>query len=191
MSSPLEVAIVAGIASFIGSLIVPTINYLWNEKSKNKDREINERLTERARQFDLYKVVYPEKVKAVVSLMDKASALFMDMRAYYMGAQDKQQRVELGSRLDNMFWEAKSYEFLLGEEAVKLAGEFRHICIMAFLREREFRIEAILDGDVWAHEDSYQHLSKALRQVVHLDTLEARLLPPLTPLPGKSLNPVN
>ncbi len=186
MSSPLEVAIVAGIASFLGSLIVPTVNYFLGERSKNKDRDLSERhkqidreLAERARQLDFYKVVYPEKVRAALDLMNKAGTLFMDVRAHYLDAQDREQARKLGSALDDMLWQTKSYEFILGEEIERLIGEFRMICIRAFLREKEFRdLPAILEGDIWAHEASYKELANVLRRVVHLNTLDGLLLPP-------------
>lgn len=184
MMDPLKIAIVAGIASFLGSLIVPTINYFLNEKSKRIDRDIGERhkqidleLAERARQLDFYKVVYPEKIQAALDLNRRASKSFMDLRAHYLGAQDPQRNIILGRRLDDMLWQAKSYEFLLGEEIVKLTSDYRMICIRAFLYEREYRIPAILEGDVFAHEASYQALANALRRVVHLNALDNLLLP--------------
>jgi hypothetical protein len=185
MPSPLEIAIVAG-ASFLGSLVVPTVNYFLNERSKNRDREIGERhkqidreLSERSRQLDFYKVVYPEKVRAALDIMNRAGTLFMDVRAHYIGAQDPEQASKLGSGLDDMLWQAKSYEFILGEEIIGLVSEFRMICIRAFLREREFRdVPAILEGDIWAHEASYKELANAMRRVVHLNTLDGLLLPP-------------
>lgn len=185
MPSPLEVAIVAGVASFLGSLVVPTINYFLTERSKNRDREIGERhkqidreLAERARQLDFYKVVYPEKVRAALDLMNKAGTLFMDVRAHYIGSQDRNQSAKLGSAFDDLLWQAKSYEFILGEEIVRLISEFRMICFRAFLRERESRdIPAVLEGDIWAHEASYKELADTLRQVVHLNTLDGLLLP--------------
>jgi hypothetical protein len=132
MSSPLEVAIVAG-ASFLGSVVVPTvINYFLNERSKNRDRKIGERhkqidreLSERSRQLDFYKVVYPEKVRAALDIMNRAGTLFMDVRAHYIGAQDREQASKLVSGLGDMLWQAKSYEFILGEEIIGLVSEFR------------------------------------------------------------------
>jgi hypothetical protein len=186
MSPPLEIAIVAGVASFLGSLLVPTLNYFLTERSKKRDREIGERhkqidreLSERARQLDFYKVVYPEKVRAALDIMNRAGILFMDVRAHYMGAQDREQASKLGSELDDMLWKAKSYEFILGEELIRLVSEFRMICIRAFLREKEFRdVPAILEGDIWAHEASYKELANAMRRVVHLNTLDDLLLLP-------------
>lgn len=186
MISPLEVAIVAGVASVVGGLIVATTNYLLNERSKSRDRELSERhkqidreLTQRARQLDFYKLVYPEKIKAAVDLNNRASKSFMDLRAYFIGAQEPTRAGQLGSRLDDMLWRAKSYEFLLGEDIVRLTSDYRMICIRAFLREREFRdLPAFVEGDVWAHEASYKELANALRRVVHLDSLDALVLPP-------------
>lgn len=188
MSSSLKLAIIAGIASFLGSLIVPTVNYFLSEKSKKKDREMGERhkrvdleLNERARQLDFYRLVYPEKIQAALDLNNRASKAFMDLRAYYVGAQDPQRAVTLGKRLDYMFWKAKSYEFLLGEEILRLVSEYRMICINAFLRDKENRdLPAILDGDVWAHEASYKELATALRRVVHLNSLDELLVQPAT-----------
>jgi hypothetical protein len=186
MVPPLEVAIVAGIASIVGGLIVATTNHLLNERSKSRDREISERhkqidreLTERARQLDFYKLIYPEKIKAALDLNNRASKSFMDIRAHFIGAQDPGRARQLSSRLDDMLWRAKSYEFLLGEDIVRLTSDYRMICVRAFLKEREFRdLPALLEGDVWAHEASYKELANALRRVVHLDSLDHLLLPP-------------
>jgi hypothetical protein len=68
MTSPLEVAIVAGVASLIGGMIVAVTNYLLTEKSKTRDRELPERhkqidrdLDERARQLDFLQTCIPRK----------------------------------------------------------------------------------------------------------------------------------
>jgi hypothetical protein len=194
-------AVIGSLCTAIGGIAVTIITALfnerskrnereWNDKQKQTDRDIAERykqldreLAERTRQLDLYKVVYPEKVKAATNLMGRAGTLFMDVRAYYLGAQDKEQAAKLGSEVDDLLWLAKSYEFLLGSEVIMMVSEFRLICIMAFLRQRERGRDkedlypAILDGDVWAHEASYKQLSEALRAIVHLDTLGALLVP--------------
>jgi hypothetical protein len=180
MTSPFEVAVIAGLASILGGVIVSITTYFLTERSKTKDREISERhkqmdreLNERARQLDFYKLVYPEKMRAALDLNDRASKSFMDLRDYYIGAQDRKRAALLSSRLDDMFWRSKMYEFLLGEDIVRLASDYRMICIRAFLREREFRdLPALVEGDGWAHEASYKELATALRRAVHLDALD-------------------
>ncbi len=170
---------------------------LWfSRKDRNRDRQINEqdketdrKLTERARQLDLYKAVYPEKVKAATSLMDKAGKLFIELRAYYAGAQDKEQAVILGTELKELLLQAQAYEFLLGEEIIKLISEFRIVCTSAFLQqEKEYRTPAFLleEGGIWAHEPSYKQLTAAVRRILHLGTLEILLASPPAPELKKS-----
>ena len=124
-------------------------------------------------------MVYPEKVKAALDLHSLAAKLFMDIPAYFVGAQDRQRAMELQADAGVMLWRAKSYEFLLGEEVVRLTREYRMICITVFLYEREFRprdVPPVSQGDVWAHEASYKELSNALRRTLNLDTLDGLLL---------------
>ena len=66
-----------------GVLVGSAWQYLLQERSKHKDREIAERYkqldkeqTERARQLEVYRVVYPEKVKAAQSISALAASLF-------------------------------------------------------------------------------------------------------------------
>lgn|ERR1700686_3912379 len=153
------VTLVSLISSIMGGIIVAAANYLLSEKSKNRDR-----------QLDFYKLVYPEKMKAALDLNNIASQTFMDLRAWYLGAQDRDQAVQIGGRLDELLWRAKSYEFLLGGNIVQLASDYRMVCIFAFLNEREFRnLPAFPEGDTWAHEASFKELADALRSAVHLD----------------------
>lgn len=67
----------------MGGSVVACVNSIWNERSKRKDRAITELhkqidsdLAERARLFDIYKVVYPERVKSAIELMQQADKLF-------------------------------------------------------------------------------------------------------------------
>jgi hypothetical protein len=129
--------------------------------------------------LDFYKVVYPEKVKAALDLHSLAAKLFMEIPAHFVGAQNQQRALELQSDAGVMLWRAKSYEFLLGEEIVKLTREYRMICITVFLYEREFRppdVPPVSQGDIWADEASYKELSNALRRALNLDTLDGLLM---------------
>jgi hypothetical protein len=167
-----ETAVIALASSVVASIVTIAINYILNERSKNKDRNREERY----KKLDLYKIAYPEKVKAAVDIMGKAGVLFMDIRAHYIGAQDREEAGKLGRALDDLFWQAKSYEFLLGEEITNYVNAFRMICFQAFLNPQEFRTaKAFLEGDVWAHEASYKLLTNAMRQAVHFDTLDVLL----------------
>jgi hypothetical protein len=142
-------------------------------------RQLERIKSEFSLKLDFYKVVYPEKVKAALDLHNLAAKLFMDIPAHFVGAQDRQRAMELELDAGVMLWRAKSYEFLLGEEVVRLTREYRMICIMVFLREREFRsrdIPPVSEGDIWAHEASYKELSNALRRALSLDTLDGLLL---------------
>ena len=147
--------------SIVGGIIVAAANYLLGERSK------------RDRQLDFYKLVYPEKMKAALDLNNIASETFMDLRDWYIRDQDRERATQLGRRLDDLLWRAKSYEFLLGGNIVQLASDYRMVCIRAFLNEREFRnLPAFPQGDEWAHEASFKALADALRGAVHLETAE-------------------
>ena len=160
------VTLVSLISSLVGGIIVATANYLLSEKSKKRDR-----------QLDFYKLVYPEKMKAALDLNHIASETFMNLRPWYLGAQDREEAVQIGGRLDELLWRAKSYEFLLGGNIVQLASDYRMVCIRAFLREREHRnLPAFPEGDTWAHEASFKELADALRGAVRLDVANDLLL---------------
>jgi hypothetical protein len=166
----------------------PYFGSYLNKKGENRaihedldkiHRQLERIKSEFSLKLDFYKVVYPEKVKAALDLHNLAAKLFMDIPAYFVGAQDRQRAMELEADAGVMLWRAKSYEFLLGEEAVRLTREYRMICIMVFLREREFRsrdVPPVGEGDIWAHEASYKELSNSLRRALNLDTLDGLLL---------------
>src|SRR5437879_5413465 len=150
------------IYSIVGGMIVATANHLLSERSRKPDR-----------QQDFYKLVYPEKMKAALDLNNIASETFMDLRPWFLGAQDRDEAARIGGRLDQLLWRAKSYEFLLGGDIVQLASDYRMVCINAFLNPREFRnVPAFPQGDEWAHEVTFKALADALRTAVHLDIAE-------------------
>jgi hypothetical protein len=122
------VALVPFISSIVGGLIVAAASYLLTEKSQRRDR-----------QLDLYKLVYPEKMKAALDLNEIASETFMDLRPWFLGAQNRDEATRIGGRLDQLLWRAKSYEFVLGGNIVQLASDYRLVCIRAFLRADEHR----------------------------------------------------
>jgi len=158
----MSAALIALASSIVGGIIVTAASYLLSEKSKARDR-----------QLDFYKLIYPEKMNAALDLNNLASQTFMDLRAWYLGAQDPNQGVEIGRKLDDLLWRAKSYEFLLGGNVVQLASDYRIVCINAFLTPREFRnVPAFPRGDEWAHEATFKLLADALRTAVHLDSAE-------------------
>jgi hypothetical protein len=84
-----ETAVLALACSVVASIVTIAINYILNERSKDKDRNREERY----KKLDLYKIAYPEKVKAAMDIMSKAGVLFMDVRAYYLGAQDRKRPI--------------------------------------------------------------------------------------------------
>jgi uncharacterized protein YcbK (DUF882 family) len=150
------------IYSIVGGTIVAADNYVIAERSKKRDR-----------QLDFYTLVYPEKMKAALELNTIASETFMELRDWFIRDQDRERGGQIGRRLDDLLWRAKSYEFLLGGNIVQLASDYRMVCIRAFLNEREFRnLPAFPQGDDWAHEASFKALAEALRIAVHLDTAE-------------------
>ncbi|HXQ74047.1 MAG TPA: hypothetical protein VN844_26325 [Pyrinomonadaceae bacterium] len=175
----------ASIITFIVTWLArPYFGSYLNKKGENRalhedldkiHRQLERIKSEFSLKLDFYKVVYPEKVKAALDLHNLAAKLFMDIPAYYVGAQERQRAMELEADAGVMLWRAKSYEFLLGEEVVRLTREYRMICITVFLMEREFRsreVPPVSHGDIWAHEASYKELSNALRKILHLDTLD-------------------
>src|SRR6185369_8038669 len=138
------------------------------------NRQLEAIKSEFSLKLDFYKVVYPEKVKAAIELHHRAAKLFMDLPQWYVGAQDRERAAELERMAVDMWWQAKSYEILLGEHIVKLTNDYRMICIRAFLLGREFNdLPAIGAGDIWAHEASFKELAMALRRALHLDMLDA------------------
>jgi len=150
-------------------------NRAIHEDLEKINRQLETIKSEFSLKLDFYKVVYPEKVKAAIDLHSLAAKLFMDIPAYYVGAQDRQRAAELEADAGVMLWRAKSYEFMLGEEVVRLTREYRMICVMVFLVEREARsrdVPPVGHGDVWAHEESFKALAIALRQTLYLDTLD-------------------
>jgi hypothetical protein len=148
--------------SIVGGTIVAAANHLLGERSRKRDR-----------QLDFYKLVYPEKMKAALDLNTIASETFMDLRDWFIRDQDPERGGQIGRRLDDLLWRAKSYEFLLGGNIVQLASDYRMVCINAFLTPREFRnLPAFPQGDEWAHEVTFKALADALRTAVHLDTAE-------------------
>jgi hypothetical protein len=150
------------IYSIVGGTIVAAANHLFGERSRKRDR-----------QLDFYKLVYPEKMKAALDLNTIASETFMDLRDWYIRDQDAERGGQIGHRLDDLLWRAKSYEFLLGGNIVQLASDYRMVCINAFLTPREFRnVPAFPRGDEWAHEATFKLLADALRTAVHLDSAE-------------------
>lgn len=163
--TPIEIAITTGVLSIFGVLCGNSLTYWLNERSKKRSQHL-----------DLYKVVYPERLKAVTSIMNKAGAVFMDLRAYYVGSQDSKEATRLQEDLKTLFWLAQANEFLLGEDVVKLVGEFRIACINGFLVERERSISPILPGDVWVHEASFKQLTEAARNLVYLNKLDLELV---------------
>jgi uncharacterized protein YcbK (DUF882 family) len=150
------------IYSIVGGTIVAGANYLFGERSRKRDR-----------QLDFYKLVYPEKMKAALDLNTIASETFMDLRDWFIRDQDRERGAQIGRRLDDLLWRAKSYEFLLGGDIVQLASDYRMVCINAFLNPREYRnVPAFPQGDEWAHEAPFKLLADALRTAVHLDSAE-------------------
>ncbi len=150
------------IYSILGGAVVAVANHLLSERSRKRDR-----------QLDFYKLVYPEKMKAALDLNTIASETFMDLRSWFLGAQDRDEAARIGGRLDELLWHAKSYEFLLGGNIVQLASDYRMVCSRAFLRPREHRdIDPFVEGDEWAHEATFKTLTEALRTAVHLDIAE-------------------
>src|SRR5437868_1089819 len=98
MDSRVEAAIIAAVFALIGSLSSAIIVLYFNERSKEKDRnqdnqqkEIDRDYLQRAQHLDLYKVVYPEMVKAATNIMGKAGTLCIELQAFYVGAQDQQE----------------------------------------------------------------------------------------------------
>jgi|ERR1041385_285246 hypothetical protein len=155
------------VSSVVGGIIVAAASYFLGERSKSRDR-----------QLDFYKLIYPEKMRAALDLNNIASQTFMDLRAWYLGAQDREQGGRIGRQLDDLLWHAKSYEFLLGGNIVNLASRYRLVCIRAFLTEREFRdLPAFPEKDTWAHEATFKALADGLRATVHLDAAKDLLLP--------------
>ena len=182
-----QISLVSLITFVVTWLIRPYFGSYLNKKGENRaihedldkiNRQLEIIKSEFSLKLDFYKVVYPEKVKAAIDLHSLAAKLFMDIPAHFVGAQDQQRAMELQSDAGVMLWRAKSYEFLLGEEIVRLTREYRMICITVFLREREFRADVppVSQGDIWAHEASYKELSNAMRRALNLDTLDGLLL---------------
>jgi hypothetical protein len=162
----MSAALIALASSIVGGIIVTAASYLLSEKSKTRDR-----------QLDFYKLIYPEKMKAALDLNNLASQTFMDLRAWYLGAQDADQGVEIGRKLDDLLWRAESYEFLLGGNVAQLASNYRLVCIRAFLTPREFRdLPAFPEGDTWVHEKTFKELADGLRHTVSLDAATDSLL---------------
>src|SRR2546423_12901508 len=91
------------IYSIVGGIIVAAANHLLGERSRRRDRK-----------QDFYKLVYPEKMKAALDLNTIASKTFMNLRDWYIRDQDRERGGQIGRRLDDLLWRAKSYEFLLG-----------------------------------------------------------------------------
>jgi hypothetical protein len=167
----LEVALIAGGCSILGGIIVAGCNYLLTEKSKTRDRRIAEAVAERARHFELYKVIYPEKFKAAIKIMEKAGLLFQDVRIHYLQSKDPQRTAEIASKLDELLWLTKSCEFLLGSDVTLIVSEFRTVCLENLIyTDLADPGPAILDS-VWTHEPSFTKLTATLREKAFMDTL--------------------
>ena len=112
-------------------------------------------------------------MNAALDLNEIASETFMDLRPWFLGAQNRDEATRIGGRLDQLLWRAKSYEFVLGGNIVQLASDYRLVCIRAFLRADEHRdLEPFLEGDECVREASFKLLADALRTAVHLDVVE-------------------
>jgi hypothetical protein len=178
-----QISLASVITFVITWLVRPYIGSYLNKKGENRaihedidkiNRQLETIKSEFSLKLDFYKVVYPEKVKAAIDLHHRAAKLFMDLPQYFVGAQDKERAVQLERMAIDMWWQAKSYEVLLGEDVVRLTNNYRMICVRAFLLDREFRdLPAIGAGDIWAHEGSFKELAMALRRALHLDMLDA------------------
>jgi hypothetical protein len=165
----LVASVVGALIAFLSSLIGARINYNLNEQSKERDRLG----AERSRMLELYKVVYPEKVKAAVSLMNKAGAITLEIRRHFVGRQTDAEAQRIQTELDDLLIEATSYQTLLGFDLFNVTNRFRITCIDAYLKPRELRDIKALDGDGrYAYQKDFDALTSLLRKSIQLDEFD-------------------
>jgi hypothetical protein len=138
---PLAIALIAGFSSILGGTLVAVINYMLSERSKNRDREINERYkqierdqSERSRRHDLYKVIYPEQVKAAKDLMQSADNLYQltSGHATFGDPNNQERKTEILDLSTQVHILCTTSEWLLGNEVKRRGIELVRMSRMLF-----------------------------------------------------------
>jgi len=156
------------IVGIMGGIAGGLITWLLNEWSKNRDRA----LVKRSHQLDLYKLVYPEKVKAAVTLMNKAGAIRKDIRLCYLVGKDPPEIQRLELELVEMLVYAEASEALLGEVIVTALNDFRMACLKLTNDDHDVRRECVASGNELVYEAPYRKLVALLREAIFLDILD-------------------
>jgi hypothetical protein len=152
------------------ALITVYVTYRLSERSKERDRDD----AERSRQYALYAVVFPERVKAVTTLMsDAATAYATAVKCSYVST-GEERRDQLGAELRALESKAQSYGLLLGQEVEAAAAKFRRTCSITYCGSSAIpRPKPFLDGsDTYVHEADYQALMHTLQKSIHLEMFD-------------------
>lgn len=125
LTPPIAVLAAAGIA-FISGLTCGRLSYVWNERSKERDRQ----LAKDARPLELYKTVYPEMFKAARELMEVSARAYRQTHAF-SGTLDVagtgcESVNALRADLQNALFLAHSLQWLLGDAVLTPATDFRN-----------------------------------------------------------------
>ena len=148
---------------------------------------LNNRFQERTRKLDLYKTIYPEKVKAATALMQQADALFQaaSYAAVTGGRVTEQLEDKVRESSRNMSETISQNAWLMGSDVKGLAGDLVHAALMIYNTfDTEERNQMMQDwltvepkhGDGGKYQALYAELGQAVRQQLHLGTLD-KLLP--------------
>jgi len=143
---------------------------------------LNNRWAERPRKLDLYKIVYPEKIKAAQSLVGLAASLFEKASQL-----DRVQKLDdpdairdLRAEADNLYMMSISYEWILGSEVCDLSRALA-VCIRKLVPDTPRpggRAQWSLQESnsvLLPFNTAYQGLIQSVRNNLHLESLDMLL----------------
>lgn len=141
------------------------------------------RVSDRTRKADLYKIVYPEKLRATRVLMDKAAALHRNVwKLVWDDARDvHDSAVELYKSADGLFHDVQSQEWLLGSTimaaAVRLHGVLKQSLAQKVFTPSEPHVKGVfeIDENTWepvsGYNAAFEGLQQAVREELRLEEL--------------------
>lgn len=159
--NPLLPSVIAGISALVGALIGAMVNPL-----------LTFRLNERQRRMEMYKTVYPDKVKAAREVMEAARHLYdLTWRHCVLvveaGGSDEDEENQLYNEANALSYKANALEWMLGTPVANAATTFAKVCKGALsdadMRREEERLAESL-GEWQEEEGSEGTISDSMKR---------------------------